>query len=124
MMGDTQRLVARVAAAEAARSETAGELAALRSQLAAEQAAKSDLQAGLQADAVRRAQQQVHYCRIRGKQQSCGAPRRFDSMPHSTLQRGSALFQPADESAEAAPVALSPISSSGFCFWPSRPDFA
>ncbi len=53
MMGETQRLVARITQAEADRNETAGQLAALQAQLAAEQAAKAELQASLKADAAR-----------------------------------------------------------------------
>ena len=44
MVGDTQRLVARITAAEAARDATAAQLAALKGQLAAEHAARAELQ--------------------------------------------------------------------------------
>lgn len=46
MAGDTQRLVARITAAEAARDATAQQLAALQGQLAAEHAARALLQQG------------------------------------------------------------------------------
>jgi hypothetical protein len=45
MVSDTQRLVARITAAEAARDATAQQLAALKGQLAAEHAAHAELQA-------------------------------------------------------------------------------
>jgi hypothetical protein len=45
MVGDTERLVARIAVAEAARDASARQLAALKGQLAAEHAARAQLQA-------------------------------------------------------------------------------